>query len=245
MAYCEPVSMSAAFLIGLAGSAHCFAMCGGLSSALALRARGALTGMSAPPPAAAAGTGARTRTAQRLLALQAGRITSYVLMGTLIGAFGQLLVTLFDLERLAILARVASGLVLLAVAATLLTGRRPLVALERLGGSLWRHLVPLARHIRVSGNAGSWLLGMLWGGFPCGFLYTMLLFAALRGSAMQAGLMLASFGLGTLPALLGAGFISAHLKRLWPRVAMPSMAGWVLLVCGAWTLFGAWVPGHH
>ncbi len=180
-----------------------------------------------------------------LLAPQGGRITSYVLAGALVGASSNLLVQFFDLERLALLARAASGIVLLAVAATLLTRWRPLGALERAGGRMGRLLAPLARRITLPGLRGSWLLGMLWGFLPCGFLYTMLLYAALRGSAAQAALMLVCFGLGTLPALLGANWLSAHLPRLLPRLPLPRLAGWALLGCSAWTLLGPFLARAH
>jgi len=231
---CEPLSLGAAFLVGLAGSGHCLAMCGGLTSAFALRA-GAARGVH---PAALA------------LLLNLGRLGSYTLAGALAGLIatsgGGLIGGWLDLRSIALGARLASGLVLLAIAVTLLTRWRPLGRVERLGGRLWRHLAPLARHLPAEGPGRALLLGGLWGFMPCGFVYTLLLFAALRGSALAAALTLAAFGLGTLPALLGSSLLAARVPFLARRLGSPRLAGWALLGCGVWTLAAAvMLAGHH
>ena len=104
-----------------------------------------------------------------------------------------------------LIARSLAGLVLIGVGTGVLFKWRPLAGLERLGGRLWRHVAPLARAIPARGLTGAVLLGMLWGWLPCGFVYSMLIFAALKGGALQGAAMMLCFGLGTAPAVLGAG----------------------------------------
>ena len=69
-------------------------------------------------------------------------------------------------------------------------------------------MAPLVRQLPSNGFLGSLLLGMLWGWLPCGFVYSTLLFAALSGDAAPAAAMMLCFGLGTVPAVLGAGILS-------------------------------------
>jgi sulfite exporter TauE/SafE len=223
---CNPLSVAAAFVAGLAGSGHCLAMCGGLSSALALHARA---------------------DARQVTVMHAGRLMSYALAGALVGAVaglgGEAVSLLIDLRRIAVGVRWVSALVLLAMAITLLTPCKPLAGLERVGARLWRHLAPLTRRLPANPWVRAGLLGALWGFLPCGFVYTLLLFAALAGNPLASALTLAAFGLGTLPLMLGPGVFAAR----WPRQrlrAVPRLAGWVLLGCSVWTLLALRMLPH-
>ncbi len=226
----DPVSLSAAFAVGMAGSVHCLAMCGGISGALGMRARGATTPQ---------------RAATLTACYQVGRLISYTLAGAIVGAFSGLMQGMFDVHHVALIARVLAGLVLICVGIGVLFKWRPLAILERLGGRLWRHMAPLARLIPPQGVAGSLLLGMLWGWLPCGFIYSMLIFAALKGGALQSAAMMLFFGLGTAPAVFGAGMLSAQFGRLTLARGMYTAAGWLLLVFGALTIYGPLNPAHH
>jgi sulfite exporter TauE/SafE len=226
----DPLSLSAAFVVGMAGSVHCLAMCGGISGALGMRARGATT---------------PRRAATLTACYQIGRLTSYTLAGALVGAFSGLMQGMFDLQHVALIARILAGLVLVAVGTGLLFKWRPLAVLERLGGRLWGHLAPLARLIPPNGVTGSLMLGMLWGWLPCGFIYSMLIFAALKGSALQSAAMMLFFGLGTAPAVFGAGLLSAQFGRFSAARGLHTAAGWLLLAFGALTIVGPISPAHH
>jgi len=227
---CDPLTLSAAFVVGMAGSVHCLAMCGGVSGALGMRARSAAT-----PGRASILTACH----------QIGRLTSYTLIGAAVGVFSGAMQGMFNLDRVALIARLMAGAVLIGVGAGVLFKWRPLAGLERLGGRLWRHLAPLARTIPPGGVGGSLLLGMLWGWLPCGFVYSMLAFAALKGGALQAAAMMLCFGLGTAPAVFGAGVLSAQIGRATLARGLNTVAGWLLLVFGALTIAGPLYPMHH
>jgi sulfite exporter TauE/SafE len=229
-ALCDPLSLSAAFVVGMAGSVHCLAMCGGISGALGMRASGAAT---------------PRRAATLTACYQVGRLTSYTLAGAIVGACSGVMQGMFDLNRVALVARILAGLVLVCVGTGVLFNWRPLALLEQLGGRLWRHLAPLARVIPPSGVAGSLMLGMLWGWLPCGFIYSMLIFAALKGGAFQSAAMMLFFGLGTAPAVFGAGVLGAQFGRLSVARSLHTAAGWLLLGFGALTIFGPLNPAHH
>ncbi len=193
----------------------------------------------------ARGAATAQRAATVTACYQVGRLTSYTLAGALVGAFSGLLQGMFDLERAALIARILAGLVLICVGAGVLFKWRPLAVLERLGGRGWRHLAPLARFIPPQGVAGALLLGMLWGWLPCGFVYSMLIFAALQGGALQSAAMMLFFGLGTAPAVFGAGLLSAQFGRFSVVRGLHTAAGWVLVAFGALTIVGPLNPAHH
>jgi uncharacterized protein len=226
-AVCDPVSLSAAFMVGMAGSVHCLAMCGGISGALGMRARR---------------TASSRRASLLAASYQVGRLGSYTLAGAVVGAFSGLIQGVFDLDGIALIARILAGLVLVAIGTGVLFKWRPFASLERLGGRLWGHVAPLARSLAPNSVAGSLLLGMLWGWLPCGFIYSMLIFAALKGGTLQAATMMLFFGLGTAPAVFGASLISAQFGRL---VVARGLAGWLLLAFGALTILAPLNHAHH
>ena len=173
-----------------------------------------------------------------------GRVTSYTLAG-IVGASGGFLSAMFDLEGFAVIARSMAGLLLIAMALNTLFHWRPLARLERLGGRLWSRLAPLARKLPSNGLLGSLLLGMLWGWLPCGFVYSMLMFAALSGGAAPAAALMLCFGLGTVPAVFGAGLLSARLGRVSVAYGLNQAAGWLLLIFGVLTMLGPFSPHSH
>lgn len=224
MAFCGSMTLLAAFVAGSAGSVHCLAMCGGLSGALGLRAR--RIGASS------------ARSAGHAVTYQAGRLCSYSLAGALAGGVGASFRLWVDVDRLAEIMRVMAGVLLIAAAWGLLFRRRPLAPLERLGAGVWKRLAPLARRIPAGNLGGSFGIGLLWGFLPCGMVYSLLLIAALAGSMASGAATMLFFGLGTLPAVLGAALASSHALRLGGGERFRMVAGTLLLICGVLSVLG-------
>lgn len=224
------ITLTAAMLAGMAGSGHCFSMCGGLAGALALRTR-SRDGSSA--------------SLRRALLHHTGRLSGYAIAGALFGFFGASLDAALDLPRLATFLRIASGITLILIALRILAGWNALAWLERLGALFWRRLQPLVRRAGSGNDASSaLLLGLLWGWLPCGMAYSMLLFAVLTGEATRGAAVMAAFGLGTLPAMLASSMLFSQLhqrlKQHWPR----AVTGMLLLAFGGWLAWSA-LPAHN
>lgn len=211
------VSLLSVFLAGLLGGVHCIGMCGGIVGALSLQLPG-----NAP------------RWGFHL-AYNSGRISSYVLAGTVAGAVGAggllfkgVLPVQLGLYALANLMLIALGLYLAGLSAAV-------TRIERAGGMLWRRLHPWTRRfLPVRSVPQAFALGLLWGWLPCGLVYSVLVSAMASGSPLYgAGLMLA-FGLGTLPNLLAMGAFARQLTVLTHQPWVRRVAG--LLVAG----FGVW-----
>ena len=227
------LTLSAAFLLGLAASGHCVVMCGGISAALGM--------------ATAKDAQGRTRP-MLLLTYQLGRVTSYALAGLLFaGVFGSL-VSLLDIESVRRTLRAVSAVALLLGA---------LVAFGRvrdpgigIGRAIWPKLAPLGRRLLpVTTLPRGFAFGMVWGWMPCGFVYSVLLIATLQLDAGQGALTMAAFGLGTAPALFIAAFGAERLKGFATRPAARHLAGSVLVLSALLTFAGPWVehalPGAH
>lgn len=225
----SPLTLAAALLLGLAASGHCLVMCGGISAALGM--------------ATAQRTDARSR-ALLLIGYQLGRITSYTLAGLLLGGALGALIGLLDIEAVRRALRALSALALLLGA---------LVAFGRvrdpgfgIGQRLWRHIAPLGRRLLpVASVSRALAFGMVWGWMPCGFVYTVLMIAALQGDALASAATMAAFGLGTLPSMLIAAFGARRIAGLGAHPGARRGAGMVLLASAGLTLVGPWLPALH
>lgn len=228
----DAISLSAAFVAGIAGSAHCFAMCGGLAGALGMRARATASSASSAFSNASS--------------YHVGRLSGYALAGALCGVIGASLQAVLDLARIGTALRIASGVLLLLISLRMLSPWNPLRWLEALGAKFWRRLQPLTLGTsKLTGPAHAVALGFLWGWLPCGLVYSMLLFAALSGHAVSGAAILLAFGLGTLPSMLTSSVLASQVQRLikqrWPRVA----SGLLLLLFGAWMIWVSLPTGAH
>jgi sulfite exporter TauE/SafE len=79
-------------------------------------------------------------------------------------------------------------------------------------------------------------LGALWGWLPCGLVYSTLTWALASGHWLNGALVMISFGLGTLPALL---FISLQQERLisWLKQEnLRKIASLAIIIYGLYTL---------
>ena len=211
-------SYLALFLVGLLGGTHCVGMCGGIVGALSMG-------------------GARF---QLHLAYNLGRILSYATAGAIVGALGQMSISLAGQWPLRNLFYLVANLMLIALGLYLIGVQQILGIVESLGQSLWRRLQPLGRHllpVRTVGQA--FPVGMLWGWLPCGLVYSALATALSSGSSWQGALLMLAFGAGTLPNLLLAGLLAARLRDYTQQPVVRWLAGGLIGGYGVWGLLGS------
>jgi sulfite exporter TauE/SafE len=84
---------------------------------------------------------------------------------------------------------------------------------------------------------------------PCGFVYTVLLIAAMQPGAWSGAALMLAFGLGTLPAMLIVSFGSAQWLHRVHRNALQRLSGLLLLASAMLTVASPWIelhaPGLH
>ena len=218
-------------LVGLLGSVHCVGMCGGIVGALS----GAVHAGGVPE-----------RTPWSLLvAYNAGRITSYTLAGVLAGWLGSATLSLFAPERVADVGLTLSGLFLLAFGLYVSNWWQGLTVLERVGALIWRRIEPWGRGLLPVRHPGQALvLGILWGWLPCGLVYATLVWSLATADPLRGGVLMAAFGLGTLPMLLMMGTAAVAFLKFTRRPYIRKTAGSVIIVLGLLTLFGVIRPLH-
>ena len=220
----DSISLLGGLSIGFLGSPHCVGMCGGIAGALSL----ALAQERRAPATVVA----------HHAAYSLGRVASYALAGGLAGAAGLVVRELLGAR---------GGLVLRAAAAALLVmlglylgGWWPGLAwLERQGGRVWARLAPLTSRLQPGRSLpAAFAFGMLWGWLPCGLVYSAVALAAASGSPIQGALLMAGFGVGTLPATVIAGVLAQRLTWLTQVRASRRLAGALMIAFGIWTFAG-------
>jgi hypothetical protein len=196
-------------------------MCGGIVGALVF---------ALPPERRQSAAGALPL----LLAYNAGRIASYALAGALFGGLGATATRALGGIRVAETAlAVIAGLFMVALGLYLAGWWRGLARLERAGAHLWRRVEPIGRRLLPVRRLGdAWALGLLWGWLPCGLVYSVLVWALAARSPAAGALLMASFGLGTLPTLLALGAVASRLTRFAQRPAVRALAGALVALLG-------------
>jgi len=211
-------ALSAIFLVGLLGGAHCIGMCGGIVTALTVKV-----------------PGEKPRWALHL-AYNAGRITTYAAAGALAGGIGSAALLLDRIVPMQIVLFVIAQLMLVALGLYLLGVSRYLDPFERAGRILWRRLQPAASMLfPIRTTPRAYAVGLLWGFLPCGLVYSVLVTALVTGSAANGALAMLAFGSGTLPSLLAVGALMPSLQRLRRAHIARQAAGGIVIAFG---LFG-------
>ncbi|MFT5759158.1 MAG: sulfite exporter TauE/SafE [Alteromonadaceae bacterium] len=212
-----------AFIIGIIGSTHCVGMCGGITSMLT-------TALPKKNP-----------TSDLLLVFlyNVGRISSYAIIGAIVGYTGSTAarnigVPLAGLRLLAAVFLIFLGLYL---------GQwlMWIARIESLGKVLWQKISPLSKYlIPVDTPLKALSLGTLWGWLPCGLVYSTLTWSMASGNALSGALIMACFGLGTLPALVLMSLSTIRIKQLVNKPILRKTLAFAIIMYGIYSLIVAY-----
>jgi sulfite exporter TauE/SafE len=177
--------------------------------------------------------GARLTAAPTWLAYHGGRLASYTALGLAFASFSALTTDPNVLDAIRYGLRSLAAIAMLAVGLHLLGLPSMLAGVERLGASLWRRVGPLFRRLLpVVRLRQAFALGAVWGLMPCGLLYGALALAASAESTAEGGLVMAAFGVGTLPALLTMSVLAQAVARVAASRTPRRIAGTIVLAFG-------------
>jgi sulfite exporter TauE/SafE len=184
-----------ALLMGFAGSLHCVGMCGPLLIAVQGRAP----------------------TWHARLLYHAGRILIYTTIGSIAGMMGGALRLGMAQETISI----AAGILMLGMALMPAAMHSSLPGLRH-AGALFARIQRTTRPLWQKKTAGGqFMLGMLNGILPCGFVYAGLAGALSAGSSAGGATWMLLFGMGTMPALLTMGIAGRLIPQGFIRRFMP------------------------
>jgi sulfite exporter TauE/SafE len=214
------LSFISALLIGLAGGVHCVGMCGGIVGAFAY----AVPKNSTMLP--------------YTLAYNFGRIFSYVLAGAITGWAGKLFAQ--QIAQGIVILQFVSGIFLFVLGLYIAGLWQGLSKIEKLGSRFWQLIHPYSKKLLPFKNPLHALpYGMIWGWLPCGLVYSVLTWSLASGSALNGGVIMAGFGLGTLPImiLMATGF--NKIQQVIQNPKSKTLMGLLLMIFASFQLFQA------
>jgi len=215
-------SFFAAFMVGILGAGHCIAMCGGISGAIAHA-----NTQSSPQTASLAP-----------LFYNLGRITSYTLIGAIVGYTAQIGLIFGAGYDLLVILRFVSGITLILIGLYIAQLNSAILQLEKMGRLVWRYIQPLARQfLPLKTPYHAFPLGFLWGWLPCGLVYSALTLALSSGSALESALTMFSFGLGTFPIMFLVGNLSNKFNHLIQNTRFKKVSGLLLVLFGLHVIY--------
>ncbi len=218
-----PVALS----MGLLSSLHCVSMCGSVMGALTL---------SLPEEI----RNEKKRVLPFVFSYNFGRITSYALIGLIVGFAGQLVTFSLDSEVGHRSVQLLSALFMIS-AGLYIAGWFPRFAfVEKTGRLLWKKLEPWGRRfIPIRNLKHAYLFGLIWGWLPCGLIYAALILAATTADPFRSGVTMLFFGAGTLPALVTTGIMLTYMVKLSRLTWFRPVTGMVIIGMALVAIFPA------
>jgi sulfite exporter TauE/SafE len=200
-----------AFTTGLLGGfGHCLGMCGPLVASYTLSA--GITGSKAFPH----------------LMFNAGRITTYSIIGSLMGLTGTFVNTAGRLAGVQNIAAMLTGILMIIMGLSITGMLKGTSLIERYNSVVLRAVSVV---LETESPMRYYPLGLLLGLLPCGLSYSVFIGAAGTGGPLQGMLYVFCFGLGTVPALLLFGVVMTYVSsKLRGRLYRAS--GIVVIISG-------------
>ncbi len=96
------------------------------------------------------------------------------------------------------------------------------------------------RVLNSRSNFSFFTLGMLNGLLPCGFVYFFAITAASTASPLYGALVMAIFGLSTIPAMFSLGFLASLSSATNFRNMMMSLSSFAVIIYGIYTLYNGY-----
>ncbi|MDF2963476.1 MAG: sulfite exporter TauE/SafE family protein [Paenibacillus sp.] len=174
-----------------------------------------------------------------------GRITTYTGLGAFMGAAGSFVDTAGRIAGIQGIAGIAGGIFIL-----LWIFRKYAIPLTHWIPLRIPYLRSLSQKLKSRNDTGAiYGSGVLLGFIPCGLTYAMQMNAAASSEAWSGALIMAIFGIATLPALFLAGFFAGAVKKplrsniLWAGQAVAVWIGILSVLRGM--AANGWIPGVH
>jgi sulfite exporter TauE/SafE len=215
------VELGTIFLVALLGSVgHCIGMCGGF--------------VLAYTAAKVDAQWSKTHQMVAHLLYSLGRVTSYMIIGAIFGYLGQKVG--FSLTAKGLLF-IAVGILMVFIGLSLvgkikfLNSIESSIAQSSLFGRLFRAV------IHSKSLPSFYWMGMLNGFIPCGLVYFFATAAIVAGSALKGAIVMAVFGVATIPAMMGVGIFSSLIKSSSYRQLVIKIAAVVVMLFGLFTSY--------
>jgi sulfite exporter TauE/SafE len=220
----ESVNLLTIISIAFLGSfGHCIGMCGGIVMAYSnIKIQPSISKVS--------------KSIAHLL-YSFGRVTTYTVLGALFGYLGGVVVFSNNANGILLIvagvAMILAGLSLMGKMKSLSIGGKSLSDTKFYKSSF-------TKIMNSKSNMSFYLLGMLNGLLPCGFVYFFAITAASTADVFYGALVMFIFGLSTIPAMFGLGTLSSLNLATNFRNMLVSLASIAVLFYGVFTIYSGY-----
>lgn len=200
--------MPLAFLMGFLGSVHCAVMCGPIVLGLPL------------------GQKSSWHNIVQVLLYQLGRISTYTLLGLIVGLIGDTFAVFAKQETLSLII----GVLLVVFTLAQLSGRY----VKTFQTVQQKVVLPISKLMGAVFKLPLWgfFAGMLNGLIPCGMVYLALATALGSANSQSGASFMLLFGLGTSPLMIFISLGGVYLKKYF-RFNSQKLIPWFALFLGA------------
>ena len=166
-----------------------------------------------------------------------GRVLTYTVLGALFGAIGG--VATFNNTANGTLLIIA-GIIMILAGLSLMGKIKFLTLIEHSISSSNFYKKSFQAILHSKSNASFFILGMLNGLLPCGFVYFFAITAASTASPLYGALVMFIFGISTIPAMFSLGFLSSLASATSFRNMMMSLSSVAVILYGAFTIYNGY-----
>jgi len=166
-----------------------------------------------------------------------GRVLTYTILGAMFGALGG--VVLFSNNANGILLIVA-GIAMILAGFSLMGKIKFLTIIEHSFSSSNFYKNTFKKVLHSKSNLSFFMLGMLNGLLPCGFVYFFAITAASTADPLYGAMVMAIFGMSTIPAMFGVGFLTSLASATSFRNMMMSLSSVAVILYGAFTIYSGY-----
>jgi len=220
----EAVNLITIISIAFLGSfGHCIGMCGGIVVAYST--------IKINPKSSKVTQGVAH------LLYSFGRVLTYSILGAMFGALGG--VVTYSNNANGILLIVA-GVVMILAGLSLMGKIKFLTIIEHSFSSSSFYKNSFKAVLHSKSNLSFFVLGMLNGLLPCGFVYFFAITAASTADPLYGALVMAVFGLSTIPAMFALGFLTSLTSATSFRNMMMSLSSIAVILYGAYTIYSGY-----
>ena len=220
----ESINIITIITIAFLGSfGHCIGMCGGIVVAYS-------TIKIAPESSKVSQSIAH-------LLYSFGRVFTYTILGAMFGYLGGVVV--FSNNANGILL-IFAGVVMILAGLSLMGKIKFLTIIEHSFSSSSTYKKAFRSILNSKSNLSFFVLGMLNGLLPCGFVYFFAITAASTADPLYGALVMFIFGLSTIPAMFALGFLTTLTSATGFRNMMMSLASISVILYGVYTIYNGY-----
>ncbi len=220
----ETVNILTIISIAFLGSfGHCIGMCGGIVLAYST--------IKIEP------SSSKVSQSVSHLLYSFGRVLTYTILGAIFGTLGGV-VTFSNNANGTLL--IIAGFAMILAGLSLMGKIKFLTLIEHTFSSSKLYKKTFKNILNSKSNLSFFLLGMLNGLLPCGFVYFFAITAASTADPLYGALVMAIFGLSTIPAMFSLGFLATLTSATGFRNMMMSLASIAVIIYGTYTIYSGY-----